>query len=717
MTNKPVPPAREPGMTPILSAPEQTELGLGEVVRVVSRRRWVLLGIMAAALALAFAWTRLVTPRYSAEALVLVDPQEPGIASIESVARGLTADEATVQSEMWILSSRALAERVIRRLKLDGDPEFSGGIDAGFDPAQVESEVIDRFLDRLDVHPQENSRVISVSFSAWQPRRAAEIVNTLTDEYLLSGLEAKYEATRRASGWLNSRVAELQDEVEQAESKVEALRRRYGLVAGSSGSLSAQELAEFNTQLVMSRAARAEAQARLNRARALVRGGSGATASEVLDSPLIQRLREQEAELQRRVAELSSDLGERHPRMLQLRAELADLQANIDSEVGKIFGGLENEVSVARARESAIEGSLAASRDRAAVGNEHEIELRAAEREAEASRSLLASLLARQKESLAREDLDSQQADARIIAAAGPPLEPSFPQTPVVLGLTFLASGMLGLLAILVLELLDGGFRSGEQVERATGAPSLGFIPKANLDEARSLYALIRSRPKSSFGEAVRTLNWSISLLSPDRAPKTVLITSAQPGEGKTSIATSLALAQGIAGQRVLLIDADTRRPAVNEVTGIEREPGLLDVLSGRVPLEKAIRQLKDAPFAVLAAGAQTPNTPSLLASQRMDSLLADVTSRFDLVVLDSPPVMAAADARILAQKVDTVVMAVRWAHTRRETVRLALRQLESDGAAATGVILTLVDARRHAKYSYGDSGAYTGELEKYYSG
>jgi len=404
--------------------------------------------------------------------------------------------------------------------------------------------------------------------------------------------------------------------------------------------------------------------------------------------------------------------------MVQLRAEAADLQAKIDSEVGKILAGLQNEVSVARARESAIQSSLAASQGRVQIGNENEIALRAAEREAEANRSLLASLLARQKDALSREDIESQQADARVIAAAGPPLEPSFPNTPVVLGLVFIASGIVGLLAVLVLELLDSGFRSGEQVERSTGIASLGFIPKAPLTAGQSIFDFLRDRPKSAFGEALRTLHWSISLTYPDQTPKTILITSAGASEGKTSVATCLALVQSQAGQKVVLIDADTRRSMVSNLTGIAGEPGLLDILSGRAALEAALRQVPGQPnLRIIPAGAPLPNTPNLLASQRMDKLLADLAGHYDLVIIDSPPSMAASDARILAQKADATVMVVRWAATRREMVRLALHQLRADGARIAGVVLSVVDARKHAMYSYGDSGTYAGELEKYYSG
>ncbi|MEO7387066.1 MAG: polysaccharide biosynthesis tyrosine autokinase [Gammaproteobacteria bacterium] len=704
-----------PSLPPAL--PAENSLGLDEVFRVVARRKWLLLGIMGVALALTYVWSRLVTPLYSAEALVLVEPKDSGIAALQTAARGLSADEATVQSEAYVLSSRALAERVIGRLDLLVDPRFAGDARGGT-PAQQLSAAIDEFVDRLEVRPQENSRVIAVRFSAEEPARAAQIVNTLTDEYVLAGIEAKFSATQRAAGWLNTQVGELRGKVEEGEQRVEALRRKFGLVSGSSGTLSGQELAEVNTQLIMARVARAEAQARLSRVRSLARsGGDITTAAEVLGSPLIQRLREQEAELRRRVAELSSELGERHPQMLQLRAEAADLQAKIDSEVGKVIAGLRNEVSVAAARENAIASSLAASQNRVATGNESGIPLRAAEREVEANRTLLASLLARQKEAVAEKDMSSQQSDARVIAAAGPPVEPSFPKTGVMLGLVFLASGILGLLSILVSELLDSGFRSGEQVEQSTGVTALGFIPKATLDQDDSLYGLIRQQPESAFGEALRTLNWSVSLTRPDDPPRIVLVTSARPAEGKTSIASSLALVQALAGRKVMLIDADTRRPTLHEVTGVPRSPGLLEVLSGRAELKDVIRDAGPSGLKVIAAGASTSVTPNLLASARMDTLLADLRSRFDLVVIDSPPVMAAADARILARKADATVVAVRWAGTRREAVLAALRQLQADGTRIAGVVLTLVDARKHAQYSYGDSGAYAGELAKYYVG
>jgi uncharacterized protein involved in exopolysaccharide biosynthesis len=290
--------------------------------------------------------------------------------------------------------------------------------------------------------------VIGVAFSASDPERAALIANAFVDEYLQSRLEAKFQSSQRANVWLNGRVTELQQQVEAAEVQVESLRKQFGLESGDQGTLSSLEMVEINTQLVMARTARAEAEVRLRRVETLLRSPDGAaSASEVLDSPLIQRLREQEAEIQRRVAELSSELGERHPQMIKLRAEAEDLQASIRAEVRKIVSGLRNEASVARAREQSLQRSLSASRERVALDNEDEIRLRAAEREAESSRTLLSTLLSRQKATMSQQDIASQAADARVVAAADPPVKPSIPNVPVVLGLA-LASTLLGLLAI-----------------------------------------------------------------------------------------------------------------------------------------------------------------------------------------------------------------------------------------------------------------------------
>ena len=703
------------------------DVGLGEIFTVIRRRISVLGGIVAAALVMAVAALAFLTPRFTGEVLILIESQENNIVSLESVVAGLSGDAESVQSEAYVLGSRALADRVVQRMNLETDSEFNHALSnpaaqrqgTSLATAQEYSKLLDRFQDRLEIAPQDNSRVIAVRFSSESPAKAANIANALADEYIQSRLETKYEIAQRANTWLVKRIEGLREKLAEDEAKIEALRQQYGLLEGNGYTLATQQLVELNTQLVMARTARAETEARLKQTQRLVdtAGGVG-SASEVLDSPLIQRLREQEVEVERRVAELSSELGELHPRMVQLRAEALDLHTRIKAEVSKIVIGLQNQVDIARARERSLQRSLNESKGTVAEGNQNKIKLQALQREADAARSLLDTMLAREKETQYQQDMGFQQPDVDVFSPATIPAQPSFPSRAIVLGLALIGSMFLGLLTILIVELLDSGFRSGEQFEQVTGTPSIGFIPMINKpNNYSSLAAYVAGRPGAAFGESVRTLNWSLSLVFPDKAPQVVLITSSLPGEGKSTIASSLATVQSIAGQRTLLIDADIRRPACHVITGIEKEPGLTNVLADEVELDDALQASEWSSLKVIPAGMPTMNATNVLGSKKMAALLDELRGKFDLIVIDSPPLMAAADARILSRLSDATILAVRWGSTRRQAVKMSVRQLLAAGAPLAGGLLTMVNAKKHAQYSYGDSGAYVGELEKYYVG
>jgi capsular exopolysaccharide synthesis family protein len=706
---------------------EELGLGLGEILSVISRRRNVLLWIIGPALVLATVALMIVTPRYSAETMILIETPQQSVATFDSVISGLSGDAESVKSESYVLTSRALADRVIQKLALDQDPEFNSALDPdtgkrkpdAIAPDLEYTGVVDAFLKRLSVLPQDKSRVITVSFSSESPQKAALGANALVEEYILARLEAKYEGTQRASGWLSERVNELREKVEVAEQRVEEARREFGLLEGQGYTLTAQELGELNSQLIIAKTDRAEAEVELQLVdRLLATSGGAATANDVLDSTLIQRLREQQSEVQRRVAELSSEYGDKHPKMIQLRAEAENLELRIEEEVRKIVAGLRNKASSAQARERAVEERLRSLKNRAADSNQNEIQLRALEREADAGRSLLTTMLARQKETISQEDIDFQQPDARIISPADTPIEPSFPQTGITLGLVFLAATIIGMMVILILELLDGGFRSSEQLERVTGIPSLGFIPKAGLPkEFDSLPSYVASHPNTAFAESIRTLNWTLGLAYSEGRPQRILVSSAVPEEGKTTIATCLASVQSSAGERVLLIDADTRRPSCNGLLNLNRDPGLTDVLMGNAQLDDALQTCEWSGLTLLPAGRPTPNISNLLASSKLEALLDVLDREYDLIVIDSPPILAAADARILAKHAHAAFVVVRWAKTRRQTVRLAVQQLDATGVPIAGTLLSAVDARKHAQYGYGDSGVYAGNLEKYYAG
>jgi capsular exopolysaccharide synthesis family protein len=576
---------------------------------------------------------------------------------------------------------------------------------------------VDTFLGRLDVEAVKDSRVLSVVFTSVDAEKAALISNTLAEQYLLSQLETKFEATRMANSWLNERVGELREQVTASEMAVEDFRANAELLQTDGATLTAQQIAELNGQLVLARAAEAEAKARLNQLSSLIDSPGGvASASEVLDSAIIQNLKQQQSEVERRVAELSAEYGPSHPRMIQLQAEADDVSAKIDVEVNKVVRNLSNEVAIASAREASLEQELVRLKEIMAEANDKQIQLRALEREAEANRALLSTLLARYKEISSQDEMKPQQADARIISRADAPTEASFPKKAFAIGIVIPLSGLFSLIVVFAMETLQRGYISGRQLEDDTGVTSLGFVPLLNVkgDEPKSPIEYVQQRPRSAIAQALRTAHWSLSLTAAS-APTVVVVTSSHPGEGKTTIALGMARTQAMSGQKTLLIDADTRNPGVHHTLETDRCPGLIDVLSGEEDAAKAVRTDASG-FDYLTAGELVEDPVPLLDSKAMDRFLSRMRKQYDVIVIDTPPVMAALDACALSRKADTTMLVVRWLKTRRAVVAHTLGELARAKGHLAGTLLNMVDVDKHSKYLYGDSGAYHGTLRKYYS-
>lgn len=729
------PAIHEPESMPVSAAAPtvyvEQEGDLNHLLNALFRRRWLIGGIVAGCLAVAIAAILLATPRYSAEVRILLERRADAVSSaLESAMPGLSLDATALNSQVEVLRSRTLTRDVVERLQLGMDPEFNPALRppgllrrvkqafqasaAPLAPA-AGAAVIDTVQRRLNVRPIEGSEVIALRFSSQEATKAAAIANAFYDQYLAQQLESKRQTTARTSAWLDESVTELGKKVAVAEQAVEDFRRQSGIIESGGQTLTAQDISGLNSQLLLARSATAQAEARLAQVRTLVRSGADAiTASEVLDSPLIQRLREQETELTRRRAEMASDLGPEHPRMAQLEAEAKDLQAKIKTEIDKIVQRLQNEVRIARAQEESLSGQLEQLKTRTGENNEQQIQMRALEREAEANRNLLATLLARYT---AQANGALQQPDASIVSAAEAPTEPSFPNAPVILGLVTIGSLLLAGAVVLLLEMRDRSFHSGDDIERVLGIPSLGLVPLApNMDAVQKNGALetLANRSLAAFRESLHTLNWTIALANRGQPPRSVLITSAQPDEGKTTIALGLASFQAMIGRKVLLIDADTRKAALPARYGRPDMQGLTDVLRG-ADVDKVIIRDEATGLEMLTAGRSNEAALSLLTAPACDALLAKLSSRYDLIVIDSPPVSAVADACALSRKVEMTVFVVRWASTRREIVEHALKLLRRSGATVAGGLLSMVDVHKHAAYLYGDSGKYHGRLAKYY--
>jgi capsular exopolysaccharide synthesis family protein len=543
--------------------------------------------------------------------------------------------------------------------------------------------------------------------------------NTVADFYVVAQLEAKFEATKRATTWLGERVAQLRDEVEAKEQAIEDYRAAFGLLQGrADATLTDDKVSQLNTQYVIEQTNLAEAEARLRQVDRLLDSPNGIeSAIEVLESPLIRNLRGEESRVERVNAELAEEYGERHPTLITARAELRDLRAKIKVEVDRIVQGLRNEVAIARVRSASLKTSLENVKQEVAGKNKKEVQLRALEREVNASRTLLEILLERNEETAAGRSFVS--ADASILSYAPVPTEPSSPKKKIIYPGILVAALLLGLGVALLAEKLDLGFRSADQIVRSLGVRSLGLVPSTSkistLGQAPQDYIL--ENPQSAFGEAVRTLYTNVLLSDVVHRPKVLLIASSLPREGKTTIAVSLARMLASLGQPVLIVDCDIRRPTTHKCLKMENGPGLSECLRDGVRPEDLIQVDEASGAHVLRAGSLHQYSPDQLDSDMMQRLLKNLGQKYDLVILDSAPILAVADTFFLARLADKTIFLVHWAKTRRETVGLALKQLVAAGADVSGVLLTMVDVKSHAQYGYADSGAYQGTLKKYYTG
>ncbi|MFP6608445.1 MAG: polysaccharide biosynthesis tyrosine autokinase [Myxococcota bacterium] len=724
------------------------EIDLREIFGVVWRRRWVLGGcvllITAATLLVAFQ----LTPRFTATTQVLIDPRERKVADVEAVLSGLSSDASTIESQIQVIRSRTLATRVIEQLHLERDPEFNAalrepGVLGGtldrfqglFPSALVEetagqrqdrehSAVVDVFLEDLAVSQVgRRSFVITISFTAENPRTASRVANTLADFYLVEQLEAKFEATKRATDWLNERLGALRERLEASEKLVEAYRSEHGLVAAAGMTVDEQQLSEINAQLILGRAHLAEKRARFRHVSDLLESGAGAESlAEVLASQVVRDLRQQQAQLAREQAELASRYGDRHPRMIKIRAQSRDLGLQIESEVKRIVTNLEHEVAVASSRSRSLQSSLEQLQGRRSTEQVARIRLREFERESEANRAVYESFLGRFKET--SEQSGIAEADARIISRAAVPVDPSYPRKGLFAVLGLLLSVGVGLAAVFVLERLDNGFRTGAQLEGTLGLPHLASIPELSVrdrtveGETLALEAYVLAKPLSAYVEALRSLRSALLLSNVDDPPRVVVLTSALPSEGKTTMTLSLGRVAARADMRTIVIDADLRHPSVAKALGFEPEVGLVELLAGQASLDEVLILDEASGMYVLPviSGSAGASPPDLLGSASMRALLEKLKSEFALVLIDSAPVLVVSDTRVLGRACDKLVFIAQWEETPRraaEEAVQALRQFEVDIA---GVVFSRLDLQRHARYGYGDSYSYYGKYSRYYT-
>jgi capsular exopolysaccharide synthesis family protein len=714
------------------------------LIAMFRRRIWLVLGIAAVLFVCAFLVLQTLTPRFTASTVVMIETRREQVVDIESVLSDLAPKGGVVNTQAALIKSKSVVTRVIDKLGLEDDPEFNpllrseqGGA-GGLLPhwltglfsspktlspeerERVESETVFRsVLAALETSPNSSTLSIEIAFTSTDREKAARIANAVAEAYVLDQLEAKFEATRRANEWLTERLSELRTQLDEAERAVEIFRTENDLVSANTdgGTLNEQQLSELNSQLILARAERAAKQARYDRLQEIMkRGGNVDAIGEVLSSPVITGLRQQQAELARRQAELSSRYGPRHPEILKVQAEQRDLGREISQEIGRIADGMRNEVDVAATRERSLQESLEGLTKRASGDNQAFVQLRALERDAAATRTLYESFLTRFRQTSEQQDLLTP--DARVISEASIPTAPSEPKMNILLAGALIAALGAGLGCAVLLELLDDTFHTTTQVEETLGVANLGVVPlvdraTAGRDQPQEF---LQKKPLSSYAEAFRGLRTALALSNVDKPPQVVLFTSSLPGEGKTTAAASFALAASKAGSKVVLVDCDLRRPKAVEALKLKKpEAGLVEYLAQQTSLDDVLLH-HESGLDVIPIVAGTANPTELLGSQHMKDLMAHLRRTYDLVVIDSAPVLPVSDTRQLAKLVDTTLFVVQWNKTPKAAAKNAIREFFTFGLPLAGVVLAQVDLSQQKKYGYGDGGYYYSSYSSYHS-
>lgn len=702
------------------AAPDENAIGdfsPWEVLRGIWARKQIILLAFAGFMTLAVFWLMTATPTYTVEARVLLSPRTGEISTFDAESAPLLPDNETLNSEIQVITSRPLIARLITDLGLAANPEFNPALRApGFfgriavafglrdaNPATDIEVVTDVVLSRLEVYQKLNSRVIALVFTSVDPRMAAIVPNRLAEVYIAQQVEQRTGVNSEATRWLAEQIGELRIKVEQSEAAVEAFRAESGLFLTNGSTLPQQQLTELNTQLSQAEAERAVAQAKLGNARNLLASGNAVnTAAEVLQSPLIQNLRQKEVELRAQIAQMSETLLPTHPRMQESQANLADLEREVEKEVRKIIEALENEARVAGARVESLRSNLTRLQRRMGQLNQDEVKLRALQRDADTNRALLESFLLRYQQANARAEADTQASNARIVSRAQQPTAPTFPRMGPALGFATTASLIFAFCVAFLIEVFQRGFRTGDQIERSTGMPFLGLVPEVHRGKSRPQPAgEIVHDPAGIYAESIRTLQGHVLLARVgDRRARTVLVTSSVSGEGKTTTVASLARAFAMGGFRAVIVDADMHMPAIPDVLGMSRQPGLADLLMGRAAFHHVIRKDPASQVHVIQAGTPISNPTAALASSQMQWVLTALQQTYDYVIIDSPAALAAADAQVLAKLADVTVLAVKWSDTDRKTVARALKLLAAASSRRVGLLLTQVDLQRYRRYS-----------------
>ncbi|PIE25436.1 MAG: hypothetical protein CSA60_00580 [Neptuniibacter caesariensis] len=712
---------------------QEDVIGLREYWLTISRYKWGIMGFALLVTLLTVLVVFSMKPVYRATATLMIESRQANVVSIEEVYGLDNSNSEYYLTQFEIIKSRKLAEKVVKKLNLQEHPEFNqepafsfsfnwrellpfelpGAKVAVLGEKEAARAAFNKFIDgfqrRLSVSPVRKTQLVKITFEASDPRLAAQVANEIGKAYIEGGLEAKLEVTMQASGWLSERLGSLLADKKAAEARYQAFIDVED-VAGEDGGTT---IANKQLELVADKLIEAQKERlKLQSLNDQIKAARGSIAKlelvpGVLQDRTVQEFKRSLLDVQLRKSELAKRYGAKHPKMAAVQSELNRAYAALNSQVRSVINGIKSDYQAALASEKSLQETLESSRTSVKDVQRLEFKRKELKQEVDAKTAIYETFVQRFNETNATGDLNT--VNARIVDPAIVPVQPAKPNKKLIVVLAFVVSIILGIVFSFLLKALDNTIQSAQDVESKLSSIMLGLLPllKGSKKVKHPSYSEYLNNTHSAFAESVRTIRTGLVLSALDNPHKVLAVTSTMLGEGKTSTAINMAFSLGQM-EKVLLIDADMRRPSLARALGFDaRSPGLSNFVAGTAKLEECINHHKESGIDVITAGIIPPNPLELLSSQRFAKALEALEVKYDRIVLDTAPAQAVSDALVLAPLVGAMIYVVKADATNYQQAKAGLKRLRGVNAPLIGVVLNQVDTRKAAKYYGGDYGGY----------
>ncbi|MCK1317393.1 MULTISPECIES: polysaccharide biosynthesis tyrosine autokinase [unclassified Bradyrhizobium] len=718
---------------------------LKSYLETIRRQFPTMIAIVSACVILALLYLFTAAPQFTSTASMVIDTRKVQLFQQQSVLGDIAIDSATVETQVEILKSENISLAVVRDLHLTDDPEFTGSgggvlgslvsfisnlLSSGQPPTEFEltRKALGVFEKNRTIKRVGLTYVMEIGFTSRDPQKAAKIANAIADAYIVDQLEAKYQATRRASVWLQDRIKELRTQASAAQKAVVDFKTANNIVDAGGRLMNEQQLAEVNSQLIMAHAATAEAKARMDRINDILKQEiPDANVADALKNDTIVKLRGQYVDMASKESIWAMKYGADHLAAVNLRRQMAEIKKNIIDELKRIQESYKSDYDIAVTREESIKSSLNNVVSESQLTNQAQVQLRELESSAQSYQAMYDNFLQRYMESVQQQSFPITE--ARVISAATTPLIKSYPKSLIILVAALFGGAVLSFGVAMAREFTDKVFRTTGQVEEILGTNCVAILPALGGASSRSrlgaepaennpapdLLRYVVQNPLSRFAEAVRSLKVAVDLNSIVRENRVLAVTSTLPNEGKSTLSTNLAQLMAHSGARVILVDSDLRNPSLSRALVPDAKVGLVDVVAQKAQLEEALILDPETKLSILPTGMTSKllHTNEILASKAMHALVTLLRSKYDYVILDMPPMAPVVDVRVTSSFVDSYVFVVEWGKTRIDVVKHNLRGSPEIHDKLLGVVLNKADTKALARYE-----SYHGRYyyQKYYA-